>query len=150
MRDAELLAQGSEVLFDELGTEAVVAGGDGCVRGEDDLARDLAGGVVEVHALFVHAGANGFEDCEAAVAFVEVEDAGGDAHGLESAEAADAEEQLLADAGAAVSAVEARGEFEVFGGVAGDVGVEQEEVAAADLDSARPWRGWSRRGFGFR
>ena len=123
------------MLFDELGAEAVVAGGDGCVRGEDDLAGDLTGGVVEVHAFFEHASANGLEDCEAAVAFVEVKDSGSDAHGLEGAEAAYAEEELLTDAGAAVSAVEARGEFEVFGGVAGDVGVEKEKVAAADFDS---------------
>ncbi len=42
VRDAELVAQGSEMLFDEIGTEAVVAGGHGCVRGEDDLARNHA------------------------------------------------------------------------------------------------------------
>ena len=135
LRDAELLAQGAEVLFDELGAEAVVAGGDGCVGGEDDLARDLAGGLVEGDAFFDHAIADGLEDCEAAVALVEVKDPGGDAHGLECAEAADAEEELLTDAGAAVAAVEARGELEIFGGVAGDVGVEEQEIAAADFDS---------------
>ena len=123
------------MLFDELRAEAVVAGGDGCVRGEDDLAWNLAGSVVEVHAFFDHASAYGLEDCEAAVAFVEVEDSGSDAHGFECAEAAYAEEEFLADAGATVAAVEARGEFEVLGGVAGDVGVEEEKVAAADFDS---------------
>ena len=134
VRDAELVAQRSEVLFDEVGAEAVVAGGDGRVGGEDDFAGNLAGGGVEVEAFFFHAGADGFEDGEAAVAFVEMENAGRDAHGLERAEAADAEQQLLADAGAGVAAVEARGGLAVFRGVAGDVGVEQEEIAAADLD----------------
>src|SRR5271168_467412 len=135
LREAELLAQGAEVLLDELGAEAVVAGGDWGVGGEDDLAGDLAGGLVEGEAFFDHAIANGLEDCEAAVAFVEVKDSGGDSHGSESAEAADAEEELLADAGAAVAAIESRGEFEVFGGVAVDVGIEQEEVATADFDT---------------
>ena len=75
------------------------------------------------------------------MAFVEVENAGGDAHGAQGAEAADAEQQFLADAGAAIAAVEAGGELAVFWGVAGDVGIEQEQGAAADLYAARPWRG---------
>ena len=132
--DAELIAQRAEVFFDEVGTEAVVAGGNGRVGGEDDFAGNLAGGGVEVEPFFFHAGADGFEHGEAAVAFVEMQHAGRDAHGLERAEAADAEQQLLADAGARVAAVEARGGLEIFGGVAGDVGVEQKEIAAADFD----------------
>ena len=82
----------------------------------------------------MHAVADGFEDGEAAVAFVEMQDAGGDAHGFQCAESAYAEKQFLANAGAAVAAVEARGELEIFGRIAGDVGVEQQEIAAADFD----------------
>ena len=91
--------------------------------------------VVEVDAFVFHAGADGFEDGEAAVAFVEMQDAGRNAHGVESAEAADAEQQLLADAHAGVAAVEARGELAILRGVAVDVGIEQQEVAAADVDA---------------
>ena len=82
------------------GLEAIMAGGDGRVGGEDDFAGNLAGGGVEVEAFFVHARADGFKDGEAAVAFVEMQDAGRDAHGLERAEAADAEQQFLTNAGA--------------------------------------------------
>ncbi len=112
-----------------------MAGRYGCVRGEDDLAGDLASGLVEGDALFVHAIPNGLEDCEAAVAFVEVKDTGGDAQGVECAETTYSEEEFLADASAAVAAVEARGKFEILGGVAGDVGVQEQEVAATDFDS---------------
>ncbi len=134
LRDAELFAQRSEVFFDECGTEAIVACGDGGVGGEDDFAGDAAGGLIEVDAFFDHAVANGFEDCEAAVSFVEVKDSGRDAEGFEGAETTDAEEELLTDAGATVAAVETRGELEIFRGVAWDVGVEEVEIAAADFD----------------
>ena len=58
---------------------------------------------------------------------------GRDAHGPERAEAADAQQQFLADADARVAAVQARGEFAVFGMIALDVGIEQEQIAASDL-----------------
>ncbi len=132
--DAELVAQRSEVFFDQVGIEAVVAGRDGRVGGEDDFAWNLAGSGVEVEPFFFHARADGLKDGEAAVAFVEMQDAGRDAHGLERAESANAEKQFLANAGAGVAAVEARSGVEVLRGVAGNVGVEQEEIAAADLD----------------
>ena len=132
--DTELIAQRSEVFFDEVGTEAIVAGGNGRMGGEDDFAGNLAGGGVEVEPFFFHAGADGLKNGEAAVAFIEMQHAGRDAHGLERAEPANAEEKFLANAGARVAAVEARSGFEIFGGVAGNVGVEEEEIAAADLD----------------
>ena len=90
---------------------------------------------IEVQALFFHAVANGLEDREAAVALVQVQNAGRDAHGLERAKAADAEQQFLANAGAGVAAVEARGEFAILGRIAFHVGVEQQQIAAAHLDA---------------
>ena len=111
VRDAQLLAQGPEVLFDQIGAEAIMAGGHRRMRGEDDFARNLLRGSVEVQAFFFHAVADGLEDREAAVAFVQMQNAGRDAHGLERAKAADAEQQLLADAGARIAAVKARGGF---------------------------------------
>ena len=65
--------------------------------------------------------------------FVQVQHARGDAHGPQRAEAADAQQQLLADADAAVAAVEARRQLAVLRRVALDVGIEQQQVAAADL-----------------
>ena len=71
VRDAQLVAQRAEVLFDQVGTEAVVAGGNGRVGGEDDFAWNLAGRGVKVDAFFFHAPADGFEHGETAVAFVQ-------------------------------------------------------------------------------
>ena len=75
------------MLFDEIGIKAVVARGDRGVRGEDDFARNLVCSSHEIHALFLHATANRFENSEAAVAFVQVQNAGRDAHGSERSEA---------------------------------------------------------------
>ena len=86
LRDAQLIAQRSQVLLDEVGIEPVVAGGHRRMRGKDYFAGNLAGGMVEVQALFFHAIANGLKDREAAVSLVQVENAGRDAHGLERAE----------------------------------------------------------------
>jgi hypothetical protein len=123
------------MFFDEVGVEAIVTGGNGRVGGEDDFAGDTRNGIVEIDAFFLHAGADGFEDGESAVAFVKVKDAGGDADGLKSAEATDAEQQFLADAGAGVAAVEAGGEEAVIGRIVVDIGIEKKEVAAADFDA---------------
>ena len=68
-----------------------------------------------------------------AVAFVQMKNAGRDAQGLQRAEAADAEQQFLANAGARVAAVEPRSQLAILGGVAFDVGIEQEQIAAADV-----------------
>jgi hypothetical protein len=134
MGDAELVAQRSEVFFDEVRTEAIVAGGDGSVRGEDDFAGNLAGGGVEVEAFFFHARTDRFKNRETAVTLVEMKDTRGDTHGLEGAKAADAEQKFLPDAGAGVSTIKTRCGLEIFRGVARDVGVEQKEIAAADFD----------------
>ena len=134
-REAEFVAQGTEMFFDEIGIEAVVAGGNGRVRGENDFARNTRHGGVERDAFFLHAGADGFEDDKAAVTFIQVHHAGADAHGFEGAETADAEQQFLADAGAGVTAVKARSEFAIVGRVGFNVGIEQEEIAAPDGDA---------------
>ena len=52
-RDAELVAQRAQVLFDQAGVEAVVTGGDGRVRGEDGVLGDFAEGFVEREAVVV-------------------------------------------------------------------------------------------------
>ena len=64
------------------GIEAVVTGGHGRVRGEDDFARNARHGLVEAEPFVLHAAANGFEHGKAAVPFVQVQHAGSDAHRL--------------------------------------------------------------------
>ena len=87
-------------------------------------------GLVEAQAFVVHAVANRFQHGKPAVAFVQVKNAGRDAHRFERAEAADAKQQFLADSDARVSAVQTRSEFAVFGSIPFHVGVEQKQIAA--------------------
>ncbi len=105
------------------------------VGGEDHFPGNLVGCGVEVQAFFLHAIAHRLQHREPAVPLVEVEDAGSNAHGLQSAKAADAQEQLLTDTGARVAAVEARTEVQIFGCIARDFGVEQEKITTPDLDA---------------
>ena len=51
------------------------------------------------------------------------------------AQAADAQQQFLADADAPVAAVEARSQLAIFGRIAFHVRIEQQQIAAADLDA---------------
>ena len=70
--------------------------------------------------------ADALQDDEGGVAFVEMPGGGRDAHGLEDAHAADAEDDLLLDARLTVAAVEPRGELAVPWGVLLEIGVEQD------------------------
>ena len=112
--------------------EAIVARGHRRVRGEDDLRRDAAERLVGVDAFGGHALPHELERGEGAVAFVQMHDARRDAERCERADAADAEQQLLADADALVAAVEPRRQLAIFRLVALDVGIEQQQRAAAD------------------
>ena len=135
LRKPQLVAQRAKVLLNQVGVEAVVAGGHRSVGGKDHFAGNLARGGVEVHAFFLHAAANGLEDREAAVALVQMQNSGRDAHRLQGAKSAHAEQQFLANARASVAAIEAGGQFAILGRIALHVGVEQQKVAAAHLDS---------------
>src|ERR1700676_2752448 len=114
------------MFFDEIRIEAVMTGGNGSVRGEDDFAGDAGNGGIESDAFFLHAGANRFEDDKAAVTFVQMKHAGTDAHGFEGAETSDTEKQFLADASARVAAVEAGSEGAVVCSVGFHVRIEEE------------------------
>ena len=65
----------------------------------------------------------------------------------QSAVAADAQHQFLADADAIVAAVQPGGQLAVFGRVAFDVGIEKQQVAAAHVDA--PYLGADRAAAGF-
>ena len=147
LRNAQLVAQGAQVLLDQIAWEPVVTGGHRGVGGEDHFARNLMRSGVEIQAFFLHAIANRLQHRETAVPLIEVENTRSNAHGLEGAKAADAEEQLLANAGAPVSAIEARGQLQILRCVAGYLGVEQQKVAAADIDA--PDLGANRAAAGF-
>ena len=60
-------------------------------------------------AFVLHAGANGLQHRESAVSLIKVVNAGGNAHGFQSANAANPEQQFLADADASIAAVQAGG-----------------------------------------
>src|SRR5882724_3520693 len=64
-----------------------------------------------------------------------MQNAGRNAHSFERAETADTEQQLLANANAAVAAIEARGQLAIFWRIPFDVGIEQEQVAAANFQT---------------
>jgi hypothetical protein len=111
----ESLAQRPEVLFDQIGVEAIVAGGHGSVGGENHFPGNARHGLIEADALFFHALANRFEHRKSAVSFVQVKNAGRDAQRFQSAQAADAQKQFLMHAHAAVASVQTRGHVAVFG-----------------------------------
>ena len=128
-----LSRSGPKMFFDEVRREPIVPGGDRRVRGEDGAVGDFAEGFVEREAVVAHPLANHFERRERAVAFVEVIDAGHDVERAERLHAADAEHQLLADAGSHVAAVEPRRQLAVLRAVAVDVAIEQIQRHAADV-----------------
>ena len=133
--DAELAPILPEELLDQLEGEGVVAGGHGRVGRKDGVGTGGFDGLGEGEALALHQLAHALEAEEGAVALVHVPDGGAVAEGTHGAHAADAEDDLLADAHLAVAAVEAGAELAVLRGVAVDVGVHQVDGDAADLDA---------------
>ena len=95
------------MLFDQIRIEAIMAGGNRRVSGEDHFPRHARHRAFKADALFLHAAADRFQHRKSAVPFVQVKNARRDAHGFERAETADAQQQLLPDSRARVSAVEA-------------------------------------------
>ncbi len=120
------------------GVEAVDTGGDGRVRREDRRRADGLEGLVEGQAVVADELGDALDAEEAGVALVGVVDlrrrgAGQARPQAQGAHAADAEEQLLLEAGVAAAAVERLGDLAGLLVVAGHVGVEQEQGHAADL-----------------
>ncbi len=133
--DADFGAVLGEVVVHHAGIEQIDAGGYGSMGGEDVAGAGSFQGLVEVEAVVAHVEADLFQRQEGGVAFVHVEDGGLEAHGLQGAHAADAEDDFLADAGVDVAAVERIGDVAVLRQhVIGDVGVEQVEGDAADVE----------------
>ena len=111
-----------------------MAGGHRRVRREDDFARNARHGLVEAQAFLLHALANRLEHGKAAVSFVQVQNAGRDPHRLQRAKTADAEQQFLADPRCAPSPpYKSRRQFAILRSISFDVGIQQQQIAAADL-----------------
>ena len=127
----ERLAQRSEVLFDQIGIETIVAGGHWSVGGEDHFAGNPRHRLVEADAFLFHPLANRFEDGKSAVPFVEVKNSRRDAERFQSAQAAHAEQQFLMHAHPAVAPIQPRCHLAVFRGIALHVGVEQKHITSA-------------------
>ncbi len=134
MRNAQLITERTEMLFHQTAVKAVVAGGHGRVRGEDSVLCDFANGVVKRHAVFFHPFADSLECGKSAVTFVQVVHTRRDAHGAERLDAADAEDQLLANAGAMITAIKSAGKLAIFGTALFDIAIEQVQIDAADLN----------------
>ena len=98
---------------------------------KDHLARNLPRGRIKFQALLFHARADGLEDGEAAVAFIQMQHARRDAHGFKRAIAAHAQQQLLPDAGARIAAIEPRRGVKTLRRIAGHIRVQQQKIAAA-------------------
>ncbi len=91
--------------------------------------------LLEAHVRRASDLADSFEGHERGVSLVHVADRGRDAHRRQGLHAADAQQDLLADAQLAVAAVEAAGDHAVAAGVGGDVGVQQVQLDPADGDA---------------
>ena len=94
------------------------------MRVEYDFASDSRRGLVEVDALIHHARPDSFEHRKTAVTLIHVEHAGGDGHRAQGAYATHTEQQLLADADAAIAAIQTRGELAIFRRVAVHIRIE--------------------------
>ena len=80
------------MLFNQVGTETIMPGGDRGMSSENHFAGNSRHGLVECETFFLHAIANSFEHREAAVALVQMKHSWSDAHGFQGAETADAEQ----------------------------------------------------------
>ena len=126
--DAQLVAERTQVLFDQAAVETVVPGRDRRMGGKDRVLGNFADRVVERQAVVLHPLANPFERGKDAVSFVQMINAGHDSQGGQCFDPAHAQHQLLADARAVIAAVQPAGQVAVFRAVAVDVAIQQIEV----------------------
>ena len=87
-----------QVAIQEAGLEVIVAGGDRCMGGEDQLRGGGFAGFGEGEAAALHDAAHAFEREERGVSLVHVIHRGGVAERVQGAIAADAEQQFLLQA----------------------------------------------------
>ena len=119
-------------LAEEVPGESVVASGNRSVGSKDSVPGDLLAGILE-RAPSRDKLAHPLEDGESCVTLVHVVGGRVDTDAAQRPDAADAQDELLDDAGAQVAAVEPGGERAIFGGVLGNVRVEEEHRDSSDL-----------------
>ena len=102
------------------------------VRGKDEAGRGENTGFGEAEMLRFHEGADAFKGEKSGMAFVHMIDGGAEAESLQSADAADAEKDFLADAHIQIAAVELRGDGAMVGAIGGDIRIEKIELNAAN------------------
>src|ERR1700722_8714091 len=117
------------MFFHQPHIEPVVACGHRRVRRKDNLPGNSWCGLLKTEALIFHAVANGFENCERAMSFVQVQNARSDSHRFQGAETPDAKQQLLADADAPVAAIQTRRELPILRSVTLYIRVQKKEIA---------------------
>src|SRR5258706_15031094 len=79
----ESLAERPEVLFDQIGIEAIMAGGNRSVGRGDYFTGNARHSRVKTDTFVFHAMTNRFKNCQRAASFVEVKDSRHDAKHLE-------------------------------------------------------------------
>ena len=121
---AERLAKRREVALDLVRQEYIDAGRDRRVRREDPAGSHNLERVAKRHLLLVNEPPNPLEPQKRACTLVHVEDEGAEADREQRADAAHAEDDLLANPHLAVAAVQLAGDVLQIGRVLGDVGVE--------------------------
>ena len=138
VRDAGLRAVIGKVVVQQPGVEQVDTGGHRGMRRENVVGADGFYGFVKGQAVFRHLEPDAFDAEEGRMALVHMEHRRGQTQRREYAHAANAEDNLLADAGVGVAAVELIGNVPVLRRrVLRDVGVEQIELDAANTDHPR-------------
>ncbi len=123
----------AEVALDERPREPVDAGRDRRVGGEDGPGPDRLDGGGRVQALVLDQAADPLQPEEPGVALVGVEHLGLDPEGVQGADPADPEQDLLAQAVLAPAAVQAVGDRPLGRAVLVDVGVQQQQRRPAHL-----------------
>ena len=137
-REPQRIADRAEMLFDEAGREAIVPGGNGRVRGEDDLRGHAAHGLLGIDALRFHPAPDELERGKGTVPLIEMHHARRDPERVQRANPADAEQQLLADPDTLIAAVQPGRQLPILRAVAVHVRVEEQEGASADRDAPDP------------
>ena len=138
--DSQKRQVAGEIVLDELGRKDVVARRHRGVRREAGSGGNGFAGGGEIQVLLLHQNADALQSAKSGMALVHVADRRRFAQGPQSANAADAQHHLLANARVVVPPVELRGDVTIVRGVLGDVGVQQIKRNSADLDApdARP------------
>ncbi len=121
------------MLFDEVGVKSIMPRRDGCMGSEDRLSRDINQCVVKGRAVIRHPLSHRLQGGKGTMAFIQVQDSRGDAHGLHRSITTDAQDQLLSDARPLVAAVQTAGQGTIFRSVSLDIAVQQVQLDTANI-----------------